>query len=455
LAQLADTHRPAAVLLGILTAALAAAVATADRDTSDSLTVLSSDLRGSKRVPAEAEWANGLLEVFGLDEILPPEYDPAEGFALLCPDRAELVTEGGGRRVPARSSLRVTLPAAPDRGPGEPVRMVVDVPATALYSISVEGVGMQRWLIDGHLLGHLDPSALGIAQVPHIVPLREGPHELAGYLTPRARVDQVEIAAQRSLCIAPADGWHPDRPLRYGSMARTLVHALGLEKNLPEAGEGVPVEGEAFGESSGGAERSEKSLLNEPSGRAWARAANGPAEFTYRLYLEDPGLFSIIARLPGGGAQVWSVDGRYRASLRPAGPGSAFEWNHVLTLPLASGEHVLRVFATRGSGIDRIRLVPHQPTDLDYVHVMAREGFADGAPDAMVTHRVARRSLALALERSGGRFFSDHAQAGGRSGLLDRLLRPQREVEPPPAAPDPDVESGSGAGPAATGETSR
>ena len=54
-----------------------------------------------------------------------------------------------------------------------------------------------------------------------------------------------KIRREHEVCIAPADGWHAERPLRYGSMARTLVHALGLEKNLPEAGNGVPIEGEA------------------------------------------------------------------------------------------------------------------------------------------------------------------------------------------------------------------
>ncbi len=442
MAKRADTHRRTAVLLGLIAVALAAAPALARREGSDSLTMLSGDVEGSKRVPSQADWAASLLEAFGIDEVLPLDAADAERFALLCPDRAELVTESGGRRVPARAGLRVTVPAPADKGPGEPLRLVVSVPSTALYQVSVEGVGMQRWLLDGRLVGHLDPSALGIAQVPSIVPLREGPHELAAFLTPTARVDHIELAPQRSLCIAPADGWRAERPLRYAAMARTLVHALGLEKDLPDAGEGIPLEGERFAEASAGGETSERRLHNDPSSGAWARAAQGPAEFTYRVYLEEPGLFSILARVPGGGRQMWSVDGRYRASLRPRGRASAFAWNHVLTLPLTSGEHVLRVFATRGSGVDRIRLVPHRPTGADYVAVMAREGLADGAPDAMVPHRVARRGLSRALERNRGRFLTQHAEASGRSSLLDRWLRPEREVTPPAApAPQPDTEN--------------
>jgi hypothetical protein len=108
-----------------------------------------------------------------------------------------------------------------------------------------------------------------------------------------------------------------------------------------------------------------------------------------------------------------------------------------MTLPLPSGEHVLRVFASRGSGVDRIRLVPHAPSDADYVEVLARQGFVEGAPDAMVTHRIADENLSRSLERSDGRFLTQHARGGGRSPLVDAERRPNREEAPPPAAPAP------------------
>ncbi len=435
MANRAESRRSAALLFVSLVVTIAALPALARRDTGDSLTLLSGEMRGSKRVPSEAEWARQLLEGFGLDEILPEDADDGERFALLCPDLAE-ADEAGGIGWADGVPLRVSVAAPPDTGPGEPVRMVFQAPATALYQVSVAGIGMQRWTLDGRLVGHLDPSTLGVAQAPAIVPLREGPHELAGYLAPLARLERVELAAHRSLCIAPADGWQAGRPLRYASMARTLVHALGLEKELPPAGSSAPLEGEDFDEASAGAEVSERRLHNDPSGRAWARAAGSPAEFSYRLRLDEPGLFSVLARLPGGGVQIWSIDGRYRATLRPRGRRSAFDWNHVMTLPLPSGEHVLRVFASRGSGIDRIRLVPHAPSDADYVGVLARQGFVEGAPDAMVTDRVANENLSRSLARSDGRFLTEHASGGRRSPLVDAETRPDRSGAPSePARP--------------------
>jgi len=424
-----------AALVASLWILVPAPSAGADRGSADPLAVLSAKMRGSRGVPTEAEWATDLAEVLGIDEILPEDAEAGERFALLCADRAA-TPDTDGRDLAGASPTRVTAAAPAGAGPGSPVRLVVQVPATALYLFSIEGVGLQRWLVDGRLLGHLDPSLLGVAQAASIVALREGPHELSGTLAPDARVDRVELAAHRSLCIAPADGWHPQRPLRYAVLARTLVHVLGLESQLPVAGVAIPVEGEDFVESTGGAEVSERRLRNDPSGRRWARASDGPAEFVYRIELDEPGLFSLEARLPGGGAQFWSVDGRYRATVRPLGASASFAWNPVLTLPLASGRHVVRAFVSQGSGVDRMRLVPHRPSGAAYVAVLGRAGFGEGAPDAQVSRRVARRSLARLREAPEvDRFLSRYAHGTGRALPEDEGAAPGRPA--PPAAPDP------------------
>jgi hypothetical protein len=435
LSKLADTRGLwAAVLVG----ALALAPANSEgRDRGDSLTVLGSgDRRGSQRVPTESEWARELVESLGLADVLPPDAADAERFALLCADRAELVTESGGRRMPGRSALRVVAEPPPESAPGEPLRMVVSVPSPALYLLSVEGFGRQRWVLDGRVIGHLDASGMGVAQAPTLAPLREGPHELAAYLAPEARVERVELSADRSLCIAPADGWHPERPLTHAAVARTLVHALGLERYLPAIGEGVSVPGADFSLSSGGGERSTRRLRNGFTGAGWARAGERPAGFAFRVRLAEPGLYSLLVRAPGGGQQVWSIDGRYRSALEPRGTAGRFEWNHVLTLPLASGEHVVRVTASPGSGVDRLRLVPHRRRASDYVSVLAGFGFDDGPPDTVVTRRIVRRSLARAAATRGDDFLLHRiARDPGRSPLVEEASA--REAEPGPAAPAP------------------
>jgi hypothetical protein len=424
------------ILLALLAIPVGAATAVARSGAPDSLALVSGEPHGSKRVMREAEWAAELIETLGLAGALEPGASDAERFALLCPDRAELVTESGGRRVPARSAFRVTADAPAHKGPGEPLRLVVRSPASALYVLSVEGVGPQRWLVDGRLVGHLDPSPLGVDHAPALVPLRRGPHELSAYLAPRSRVQRIELDAHRSRCIAPADGWHGERPLTFAALARTLVHALGLEKDLPVVGDGIPIEGENFTEVSGGGERIHRRLENQASSGAWVKAASGPAEFTYRVGLEDPGVFSILGHLRGGGLQIWSIDGRYRTSLEPGGSDDRFEWNRVLTLPLGAGEHALRVFASRDSGIDRIRLVPHRHSGADYVALLAQAGFAEGAPDALVTHSIAFESLSKPVfAKTSHEFLTREARAAGRSRSFGAEAPSQ--TSPWPAAPKP------------------
>ena len=58
----------------------------------------------------------------------------------------------------------------------------MQLPATALYQLTVEGVGLQRWLIDGQVIGHLDLDTLGVAHAPGLLPLTAGAHELTAIL---------------------------------------------------------------------------------------------------------------------------------------------------------------------------------------------------------------------------------------------------------------------------------
>ena len=134
------------------------------------------------------------------------------------------------------------------------MRLVVSVPATALYQLSIEGVGRQRWVLDQRPIGPFDPSSLGIAYAPRLIPLARGPHEISGVLAPKARVDRLELSAHRLLCIAPAAGWKAERTLTYAAMAQTLVHALGLERELPIGDVALPTEGEEFADVSAGTE---------------------------------------------------------------------------------------------------------------------------------------------------------------------------------------------------------
>jgi len=339
----------------------------------------------SQRVVAEAEWAQELAHRLGLDTVLPPEPDIVDVFTLLCADRAERTLAAGGRQLPEDGSFRVAFEAPRPSSPYEPVRQVVSVPATALYQLTVEGTGAQRWVIDQQPVGHLDASSLGVAQTTAVVPLREGPHEVSGFLVGGARVDRVEIAAYRSLCIAPADGWRSERPLRHGALARTLVRTFDLERRLPRRGDEVRLQGERFEQASQGGGATGRRLASPAAEGSWATALSSPAEFTWGFRLEEPSVVSVSARTHGVLPQLWSLDGHYRLTIQPEGLPGDFVWNHVVTLPLSAGRHALRALVARGSGIDEIRLAFHDSRDSDYAQVLAGIGFPTGAPGAAVT----------------------------------------------------------------------
>jgi hypothetical protein len=352
-------------------------------------------LTGSGVVVYEEQWAATLVRSLDLDEVLPEQAADADVFALLCADAAEMTTEAGGLRAPARAAFQISREMALGRAPGEPVRVVLDVPATALYQLSVEGRGKQRWTVDQRPVGHLDATALGAAFGPRVVPLRGGPHELAGYMGRDAEVTRVELAAFRPLCIAPAGGWRAGRPLSFGAQARTLVRALGLDGHLPAARIAIALEGERFSEASEWGGRTNQAPGERPAGvRAeWAQAGAETAEFTYRIRLDEPGVYSLEVRLREGSRQHWSIDGRYRARVdAPAGAG-AFAWSHVMTTSLAAGDHVLRALVPPGSGIDQIRLVERHASDPDYLEVLAQMGFPTGATHALVTRSVVFEAL--------------------------------------------------------------
>lgn len=349
---------------------------------------------GSELRFSETEWAEELAAALALAEVLGEAGAATDHFAVLCPARAPRDASAARRSYSETSPIRVAVETPQEREPGAPVRTVVQVPAPALYQLSVVGVGLQRWTIDRRPVGHLDLSPLGVAHASTIVPLREGPHEIAGYLTRHARVERVELAVYRPLCVAPTGGWRADRPLRYGALARTLVTAFGFEDRLPEdIAEQQVLEGERFETVSGGGDRTRRRLAVPATGGAWALAANGPSEFTWRLRLEDPRVVTILARTHGEQAQVWSLDGRHRLTVDPESEPEGFAWNHVITLPLSAGGHAIRGLLARGSGVDVLRVVHHRSSDADYIGVLETLGFRAGAPDTLVPRAAARDIL--------------------------------------------------------------
>jgi len=421
-------------IVRVAAAALLAAAAPARAQSGDP------DVRGGEATPSElsithSAWAQTLVEHLGLSVALDESAGDPERFGLLCPEGAEFATESGGRRTTGEAfGVNAELP---ETGPGEPVRMVVSVPATALYQLEVEGVGTQRWAIDGVPVGHLDLSPLGAADAPVIRPLRAGPHELRGTMLREARAERVRLVAWRMLCIAPAEGWRGERTLSWGGYARTLVRAFGLESRLPQDEDAEQrIEAEEFTSASAGGGMTTRRLREGASGDAWAMAATSPAEFTWSLYLEDPHVVTIVARTHGSAPQIWSVDGRYRMTLEPPDRPGGFTWSPVATLALAAGEHAVRAHVARGSGVDVLRVIHHRSSDADHLRLVQEIGLPVGAPDSPVPQSVARGSLrrSLVLELANS---LERRLAGVRALLSPVVLAEldDGEHEPRPLSP--------------------
>lgn len=345
----------------------------------------------SARAMLEEDWARRLVQALQLEEGLPRDATPEDHFGLLCPEHAVRGLAGEDASG-AGALLRVAHPVAPAT-PTEPVRVVLDAPATALYLLHVEGTGRQRWSVDRRLIGHLDATPLGVAQGPKLLALRAGPHEFTGILLRDARAERVELSAYRPLCIAPADGWRSGRPLLHGAKARTTVRALGLERYLPAEGSVAEIEGERFDSASRWGARTDEARGASGPRAEWAKAGDGPAEFSYRVRLPKPGLFSLEARLRGEGPQLWSLDGRLRARVELPAAWRRFGWQHVMTTPLSAGEHVIRALVPAGAAIDRIRVVARSAADPDYVEVLEQMGLGEGHVHAAVSRGEADAAL--------------------------------------------------------------
>jgi len=351
----------------------------------------------SERVIEQGEWASELAFALGISSALPEDPSAEEVFGLLCPERAERGTESGGRRTPIGAPFHVAFDAPAARRLGEPIRVVANLPSTALYALTVTGVGPQRWVIDQRTIGHLDPTSLGVTQAAKIIPLRKGPHELTAYLSHSARVDRIELVAYRPYCVTPADGWRDHRQLTFASSARTLVAALGLERRLPIDGEPIAIEGEDYESVSAYGGSTNRRLADPASGGAWATAAKRPAEFTYRTRIEQPGVYSLIARIHGEGEEIWSIDGGYRVTIRPEEATTSFARTHVVTLHLSGGEHVIRALLPTGAGVDTLHLLRRRARDIDYIALLEDEGFRSGVSNQPVTQTDAYRSLSRPL----------------------------------------------------------
>jgi hypothetical protein len=370
----------------------------------------------SEQIVTQAEWATQLVEVLGLSPALSDDAPLEDVFDLLCPAVAGRGSDVESGTAMGGSSYHTLIDVPKQKSPSDPLRMTVSLPSPAVYMLSVEGSGPQRWVVDQKVVGHLDPSELGLAQASEVVPLRRGPHEITAFLSHEASAERVELSAYTPLCIEPAEGWRSDRPLNHGDRARTIVRALGIEQRLPESGEPIVVEAEAYANASAWGVRTHRKLATPASDHTWVTAEGSPAEFTYRINLEDPSVFTLEGLLHGASPQIWSIDGRYRLTVKPGEGAEGFAPTEIVTLPLAAGEHVIRALIPPDSGIDLIRLVRRKSRANDYLNLIEEAGFRARAPAAYVTRSVAYQSLTNPTFTAHASRFLD--QVAGRPPML-------------------------------------
>jgi len=101
-----------------------------------------------------------------------------------------------------------------------------------------------------------------------------------------------------------------------------------------------------------------------------------------------------------------------RLTAEPGEGSENFAWTHVITIPLTSGEHVIRALVPRDGGIDLIKLVRRRSRDEDYLSLMEEAGFRGGAPAAYVTRSAAFASLSNPTFSEHARHFLTHVVEG-------------------------------------------
>jgi hypothetical protein len=377
-----------------------------------------------QRVVTSPDWAGHLVEALGLAGSLPLGHGADDLYSLLCPDLAEQEIQAGVSGASPRPPFQVVVKNPGSAGSPGTLRLAFAAPATALYTIKVHGEGAARWYADRQSIGIVDPTLLGEDLAGTLIPLSRGPHELDARLAPGARVDQVELVAQRRLCIAPADGWHGHGELTFGDKARTLVQAFGLQGRLPVEEESQVIEGEHFLRAGSGGMRTSQPLAVPASADAWATAGEEPTEFTYRFAPSTSGLFSIVARVHGGDRQIWTVDDRYTARIFPPPEAGGFAWTEVATIPLSAGEHVIQALLAPGAGVDVVQLLRRRTDDEDYLRILEDLGLEEGGALERVTEQAAARNLGSDVFRSLTANFiaRDPGAAGDRLALVEHEL---------------------------------
>jgi hypothetical protein len=204
-----------------------------------------------------------------------------------------------------------------------------------------------------------------------------------------------------------------------------MVQALDLQKRLPVEEEMRVIEGEHFIQAGAGGVRTSQRLAVPASADAWATAREGPTQFTYRVALPTPGLFSILARVHGGERQIWTVDERYATRAFPPPESSGFAWIEVATIPLAAGEHTIRALLAPGAGVDVMQLLRRRTGDEDYLRILEDMGLEEGAASEHVTVEDAARNLGSDLFRS----LTANFLARDSGAADDRLALVERELE--------------------------
>jgi hypothetical protein len=359
---------------------------------------------GSGQVVLEQEWAGWLAESMGLTAIFHDIPGAEELFGLLCADRGQAENTGSLRRVQDASP-----------GAGGRVRFRIEVQQTALYQLAVAGQGRQRWIIDGQAIEHIEPGSSGVAIPAELIPLRKGPHELEVFMGIRARVDRVDLSVFRPACVAPVDGWHAERPLTHAAAARTLVRAMNLVPLLPVEGDEIILDGTAH------------AVVSEAGRTLEARvsqAGDRPVLLEYPVNISEPGIHTLEARVRGLGDQIWSLDDRYHSRIRVAGDG--IRAVHVMSVPMASGQHVVRVQVPAGGTVDDIKFKRHATRGSDELALLDRLGLATRAPTALLTVADADRYLGSEVFRERTARF---LRREGLRGPAEPVVLAEREAD--------------------------
>lgn len=251
----------------------------------------------------QRDWLEQLTDSLGWGYGLPD--DPVEDnyIALLSGERNVFVEAEKNHRSSDLVAVKRQTNFGPYSGSGwvsgrrEPVQLHLDflLPHNGRYQLSTATrlPGVKFQIAEREFIAsagaELTQQDLGAVE------LVAGPVEVVVSLPPDAGVDYLQLSATPLPRIAPLAGWQPDRLLKTGDLAVTMLQALDLLETIPHSGRVFSTEAETAMIQPGVFSTDDRHLGTPNSGQ-WVRSGHLRVDWQFPVSVPEPGCYQLRLR---------------------------------------------------------------------------------------------------------------------------------------------------------------